>query len=184
MGPNNLDQSIPSMDIIFVVAKICHNTSLLILVQITMDKVFKSLSLAMGWSKLSIYLSPTNLPILWEQSGDCSQPISECHVRKLYENVWPWKPIKLNSQNKNSRLVEFKPYFNIICKLCCTNVKVGNLKSRFSKSHNQKSSLLLLLSQISNTINSNFHNYKSQKFRTRFVVQHKPLIKHKVSFST
>jgi hypothetical protein len=55
MRPNNLDQSIPSMDIIFLVAKICHTTTLLILVQITMDKVFKSLSLAMGWSKLSTF---------------------------------------------------------------------------------------------------------------------------------
>jgi len=185
VGPNNLDQSIPSMDIIFLVAKICHNTSLLLLVQITMDKVFKSLSLAMGWSKLS----PTNLPVLWEQSADWSQPISEWHVSKLYQNARPWKPIKLNSQNKTSRLVEFKPYFNIICKLYCTNFKVGNLKSRFSKSHNQKSSLLLLLlllllSQIIVTINSNFHDYKSHKFRCRFVVQHKPLIEQKVSFST
>jgi hypothetical protein len=27
VGPNNLDQSIPSTDIIFLVAKICHTTS-------------------------------------------------------------------------------------------------------------------------------------------------------------
>jgi hypothetical protein len=55
VGPENLDQSIPSMGIIFLVEKNCHTISLLILVQITMDKVFKTLSLAMGWRKLSTF---------------------------------------------------------------------------------------------------------------------------------
>jgi hypothetical protein len=43
------------MDIIFLGAKNCHTTSLLISGQITMDKVFKTLSLGMGWSKLSTF---------------------------------------------------------------------------------------------------------------------------------
>jgi hypothetical protein len=55
VGPNNLDQSIPSMDIIFLVAKICHTASFADFSPITMDKVFSTLSLAMGWSKLSTF---------------------------------------------------------------------------------------------------------------------------------
>ncbi len=131
MGPNNLDQSIPSTDIIFLVAKIRHTTSLADFSSNNYGQGIQYLEPGNGLEQ-AIYLSPTNLPVLWEQSADWSQPISECHVSKLYQNVWPWKPIKLNSQNKNSRLVEFKPYFNITCKLHCNNFKVGNLRLRFS----------------------------------------------------
>jgi hypothetical protein len=63
VGPNNLDQSIPSTDIIFLVAKIRHTTSLADFSSNNYGQGIQYLEPGNGLEQ-AIYLSPTNLPVL------------------------------------------------------------------------------------------------------------------------
>ncbi len=118
MEPNNLDQSIPRMDIIFLVAKICHTISF---------ADFSSNNYGQG----ILYLEPGNgrkqAMQLFTHYTTClmrttrtaslqaitflmiDQSQTEYDVSKLNKNCVTVKANEVtNSQNQNSTLVEFK----------------------------------------------------------------------------
>jgi hypothetical protein len=114
LGPNNLNQSIPSMDIIFLVAKICHTTSF---------ADFSSNNYEQGIQ----YLEPGNG---LKQAIKLFTHYTTCQMRTRRTASLQAITFLMIDQNQNSTLVEFmEPYFNIICRFYCTNFKVGNLKS-------------------------------------------------------
>ncbi len=99
MGPNNLDQSIPSMDIIFLVAKICHTTSFADFSSNNYGQGIQYLELGNGL-KQAIQLFTHYTTCLLRMARTASlQAITFLMIDAMSANlikiVWLWKPMKL-----------------------------------------------------------------------------------------